>query len=104
MDLKGALSFNLIVALPYFLHTDSYTVSNDYGIMSHDNEFLIAPPQRIPHTGLYLGIVTALRRTPGLFLTPLSSDKSHSRSRLQQTSECGFSEGNKTPAVEYLCS
>lgn len=102
MDLKGLFSFNLIAALLYFLHIDSYTVSDDYGIMSHDSEF--PPKRRIPHIGCYLDDVTALDRAPGLFLTPLSSDKSHSGSRLQQMSARGFSEGNKTPAVEQLCS
>lgn len=49
---SGAFTINLTVALPYFLHTDSYTVSHVYEIMSHNNEFLISPLQLIPHSSL----------------------------------------------------
>lgn len=82
--LNGALFINLIVTLSYFLGTGKHSVSHVYEVMSHDNEFLIASLQLIPKAGCYLDEVTALASTSGLFLTLLSSDKSHSRRHLEQ--------------------
>lgn len=50
-------------------------------------------------TRCYLDDVTALDRTPGLYLTQLSSDKSHSGSRSQQKAVRVVWEGTEPPSV-----
>lgn len=85
--------------LPYFLHTDSHnTVSHVYEIMSHDdNAFLLSLLQMIPRSATWMMLLSP--HTPGLSLTQLSSDKSHSGSRSQLKDVRGFCEGIEPPSV-----
>lgn len=71
---RGAFTINLTVELPYFLHTDSYTVSHVYEIMSHDTEFFLSLYYIWYHM-LLPGWCYSLGCTPGLPLTQLSSGK-----------------------------